>query len=66
MTTRVTEPVLAFLILFIAIAELKATNMFNQTKPRDEEEEHSLEMHLPYLVKLFGGMNVQLVPMMVG
>ncbi len=31
----------------------------------DEEDEHSLEMHLPYIVKCLGK-NIKLVPIMTG
>jgi len=35
------------------------------TKKQDEQE-HSLEMHLPFLSKVFQGHNVNLVPILVG
>ena len=40
--------------------------MFNQTNKRVEEEEHSIELHLPYVLKAFEGIKIKLVPMMVG
>ena len=33
---------------------------------KDEENEHSLEMHLPYILKIFGSQKFKLVPLMVG
>jgi AmmeMemoRadiSam system protein B len=33
---------------------------------KDEENEHSLEMHLPYIFKIFGERKFKLVPLMVG
>ena len=35
------------------------------TKKQDEQE-HSLEMHLPFIAKTFKGHNVKLVPILVG
>lgn len=35
-------------------------------KKKDEENEHSLEMHLPYIKKLLGNSDFKLVPVMVG
>lgn len=36
------------------------------TQKDDEEEEHSLEMHLPYIQKMLSGQPFKLVPIMVG
>lgn len=38
-----------------AIAELKATGNFETMNLRVDEAEHSMEMHLPYLAKVFEG-----------
>ena len=32
----------------------------------DEEEEHSIEMHLPYIAKTFGRESIKIVPIMTG
>ncbi len=37
----------------LAIQELLATKIFNQTTQKIEEDEHSLEMHLPFIRKAF-------------
>ena len=31
-----------------------------------DEDEHSLEMHLPYIYKVFENMSIQIVPILVG
>ncbi len=38
-----------------AIKELRATNQFEALAQEDDEAEHSLEMHLPYVRKMFEG-----------
>ncbi|KAK1549993.1 hypothetical protein Q3G72_012041 [Acer saccharum] len=48
------------------IEELKATGKFELMDLRVDEAEHSMEMHLPYLAKLFEGHPVKLVPILVG
>jgi MEMO1 family protein len=48
------------------ISQLQSTNQFGILKKREEEKEHSLEMHLPYIRKIFGDKNITLVPVMVG
>lgn len=40
--------------VFIALQELRATGKFDVLEFDADEEEHSLEMHLPYVVKIFG------------
>eukprot|EP01017_Pseudomicrothorax_dubius_P008884 TRINITY_DN12948_c0_g1_i1.p1 TRINITY_DN12948_c0_g1~~TRINITY_DN12948_c0_g1_i1.p1 ORF type:complete len:237 (-),score=54.49 TRINITY_DN12948_c0_g1_i1:137-790(-) len=45
---------------------LKAEGNFALVNQEDEEEEHSLEMHLPYIFKAFEGTNYTLIPIMVG
>lgn len=54
--------ILSFLIahiyLFVilpVIEELKATGKFELMDIRVDEAEHSMEMHLPYLAKVFEG-----------
>lgn len=49
-----------------AYAKLRATGKFDTMTLDVDEAEHSLEMHLPYLVKLFGGQQFSLVPIVVG
>lgn len=41
--------------MFIAIAELQKTNQFRGMDPETDEDEHSIEMHLPYVRKVFEG-----------
>ncbi|OMJ86007.1 hypothetical protein SteCoe_12575 [Stentor coeruleus] len=48
------------------VGDLMQNTKFTMLKKRDEEKEHSLEMHLPYLRKIFGNKQFQLVPIMVG
>lgn len=48
------------------IEELKATGKFELMDLRVDEAEHSMEMHLPYLVKIFEGHPVKVVPILVG
>ncbi|CAL0327190.1 unnamed protein product [Lupinus luteus] len=45
---------------------LKATGKFEQMNIRVDEAEHSMEMHLPYLAKVFEGKPVKIVPILVG
>eukprot|EP00271_Cylindrocystis_brebissonii_P012518 TRINITY_DN3117_c0_g1_i2.p1 TRINITY_DN3117_c0_g1~~TRINITY_DN3117_c0_g1_i2.p1 ORF type:complete len:261 (-),score=25.09 TRINITY_DN3117_c0_g1_i2:655-1437(-) len=47
-------------------AELKATGRFEMMSASVDAAEHSLEMHLPYLVKVMNGRPFTLVPIMVG
>ncbi|PHU03016.1 Protein MEMO1 [Capsicum chinense] len=46
--------------------ELKATGNFEYMDLRVDEAEHSMEMHLPYLAKVFQGYPVKIVPILVG
>ncbi|KAM7258571.1 hypothetical protein ACFE04_014312 [Oxalis oulophora] len=48
------------------IEELKSTGKFELMDLRIDEAEHSMEMHLPYLVKVFEGHPVKVVPILVG
>ncbi|GMN45475.1 hypothetical protein TIFTF001_014676 [Ficus carica] len=48
------------------IEELKATGKFELMDIRVDEAEHSMEMHLPYLAKVFEGHQVKVVPILVG
>lgn len=44
-----------FYTLTSVIEELKATGKFELMDLRIDEAEHSMEMHLPYLAKVFEG-----------
>ncbi|SNX87322.1 related to protein tag-253 [Melanopsichium pennsylvanicum] len=49
------------------IEELKGTGKFTTMSQGEDEDEHSLEMHLPYVRKVFENQNgVKIVPIMVG
>ena len=45
---------------------LNFTGKFGQMTKKQDEQEHSLEMHLPFIAKVFKGHNVSLVPILVG
>lgn len=42
-------------VLLPVIEELKATGEFEMMELHVDEAEHSMEMHLPYLAKVFEG-----------
>lgn len=46
--------------------ELKASGKFEVMDLQVDEAEHSMEMHLPYLAKVFQGWPVKIVPILVG
>lgn len=46
--------------------ELQATGKFEFMSHSVDEAEHSMEMHLPYLAKVFHGYPVKIVPILVG
>ncbi|CAM8963505.1 unnamed protein product [Rhodiola kirilowii] len=46
--------------------ELKATGHFELMDLHVDEAEHSMEMHLPYIAKVFQGYSVKIVPILVG
>ncbi|KAK2981411.1 hypothetical protein RJ640_027668, partial [Escallonia rubra] len=46
--------------------ELKATGKFELMDIQVDEAEHSMEMHLPYLAKVFHWHTVKIVPILVG
>ncbi|KZW02340.1 UPF0103-domain-containing protein [Exidia glandulosa HHB12029] len=48
------------------VAELRATGKFEDMSKPTDEDEHSLEMHLPYIRKAFEGLNISIVPILVG
>ncbi|GAA5961210.1 hypothetical protein JCM21900_006331 [Sporobolomyces salmonicolor] len=48
------------------IAELEKTGKFEKMDKETDEDEHSIEMHLPYIRKVFEGRDIKLVPILVG
>lgn len=48
------------------IAELRASGLFQEMSQTTEEEEHSLELQLPFLAKVMEGHAVTIVPILVG
>ena len=42
------------------------TGKFDQMSKETDEDEHSLEMHLPYVYKIFEKKPIQIVPILVG
>eukprot|EP00735_Rhodelphis_limneticus_P006522 TRINITY_DN18939_c0_g1::TRINITY_DN18939_c0_g1_i2::g.21707::m.21707 TRINITY_DN18939_c0_g1::TRINITY_DN18939_c0_g1_i2::g.21707 ORF type:complete len:325 (-),score=24.39,sp/Q4QQR9/MEMO1_RAT/48.61/4e-92,Memo/PF01875.12/2.7e-82,LigB/PF02900.13/2.2e+03,LigB/PF02900.13/0.0023 TRINITY_DN18939_c0_g1_i2:641-1555(-) len=48
------------------IAELQATNLFENIDASDDEAEHSLEMHVPYIRYIYRNQKITLVPILVG
>lgn len=48
------------------IEKLSKMKNFSFVSKKDEEDEHSLEMHLPYIKKIFGTNEFKLIPIMVG
>lgn len=48
------------------IKELRATDKFAPLNLEADEDEHSLEMHLPYVRKVFEGKDIKIVPIVVG
>ncbi|KAK4788227.1 hypothetical protein SAY86_019546 [Trapa natans] len=48
------------------IEELRATGKFESMNLQVDEDEHSMEMHLPFLAKVFEGFPVKVVPILVG
>lgn len=48
-----------------AVDKLKEVEGFHMVNIDDEEDEHSIEMHLPYIAKTLGK-EVKIVPIMTG
>ncbi|KAH8102624.1 UPF0103-domain-containing protein [Cristinia sonorae] len=48
------------------IEELRKTNEFSDMEIGTDEDEHSIEMHLPYVRKIFEGQNIHIVPILIG
>ena len=47
------------------VDELKTKEGFHMLDVDDDEDEHSIEMHLPFIVKALGR-NVKIVPILTG
>jgi len=48
------------------VKELKETKEFEWMSLHEDEDEHSIEMHLPYIRKIFDGKDISIVPVLVG
>ncbi|KAH7931020.1 UPF0103-domain-containing protein [Leucogyrophana mollusca] len=48
------------------IEELRSTGKFDEMDIQTDEDEHSIEMHLPYVRKIFEGADITIVPILVG
>ncbi|KAG9103936.1 hypothetical protein FRC06_006881 [Ceratobasidium sp. 370] len=48
------------------VAELRKSKLFSDMSLRTDEDEHSIEMHLPYVRKVFAGLDIKVVPILVG
>jgi AmmeMemoRadiSam system protein B len=48
------------------VQTLLKSNIFEQLSIEQEEEEHSLEMHMPWVAKTFDVDKIKVVPIMVG
>ncbi|KAF8642390.1 hypothetical protein AX16_009658 [Volvariella volvacea WC 439] len=48
------------------IGELRDTGHFGDLDNKDDENEHSIEMQLPYIRKIFDGKDICIVPILVG
>ena len=48
------------------VEEIEGQGGFVYMSKKVDEKEHSLEMHLPYIKKMFGEHKFKLVPIMVG
>ena len=48
------------------VEALAYTGKFGEMTKKQDEQEHSLEMHLPFIARVFKGHTVKLVPILVG
>jgi len=48
------------------VKELGATGKFSYMRMEEDEAEHSIEMHLPYVRKIFEKQDILIVPILVG
>jgi len=46
--------------------ELRATGKFTDMDRSTDEDEHSIEMHLPYIRKVFENADIKIIPILVG
>lgn len=49
-----------------AVEELRSSGRFASMSIKADEAEHSIEMHLPYVRKVFEGRDISIVPIVVG
>lgn len=49
-----------------AIAKLRQTGKFRDMSLDVDEAEHSIEMQLPYVRKVFQGRSIKIIPILVG
>eukprot|EP00052_Salpingoeca_macrocollata_P001572 m.26302 g.26302 ORF g.26302 m.26302 type:complete len:291 (-) comp11492_c0_seq1:20-892(-) len=48
------------------VKELHATGLFGTMSKQEDEDEHSIEMHLPYIAQVMKGQEFSIVPILVG
>lgn len=48
------------------VKDLQSTGLFRYMSHTVDQEEHSIEMHLPYIAKVWADRQVQVVPILVG
>ncbi|KAI0704852.1 UPF0103-domain-containing protein [Cytidiella melzeri] len=48
------------------VAKLSETELFSAMDLQTDEDEHSIEMHLPYVRKVFEGKDISIIPILVG
>ncbi|KAI0094658.1 MEMO1 family [Irpex rosettiformis] len=48
------------------VTKLAQTKLFSEMDLQTDEDEHSIEMHLPYVRKVFEGKDISIVPILVG
>ncbi|KAL2346692.1 hypothetical protein Fmac_000692 [Flemingia macrophylla] len=59
-------PIGDLLVDLEVIEQLKTTQKFELVNIRVDEAEHSMEMHLPYIAKVFERQQIKIVPILVG
>ncbi|KAI0335318.1 UPF0103-domain-containing protein [Cubamyces sp. BRFM 1775] len=64
--TQYETPIGALPIDVETTRELKNTGQFSEMDLQTDEDEHSIEMHLPYVRKVFEGKDISIVPILVG
>lgn len=48
------------------ITKIHDPKLFKSLEPKDDEAEHSVEMHLPYVFKVMEGQDFKIIPILVG